>query len=280
MGGRENGSTSGAVNVDSAAFCRRGCHDLDSSGVAMIAPLRLLAAIAGCALTGTAIAADTIPAQPLGKKTTLLVGDTFEGNTLGSAWRVLTPTFVVADGVLKGTHTFFGSPATATKPARPSHGAVLLVPVNRQDTIIEFRFRMDTATAVNAVCDDTNYKDSHAGHITRVAMTPTRIRLGDDKESLSHEIEELKKDPKRKAEVAKRIEGKVRDIPFKFDPQHWYRVSIENVGDEMRLVLDDQPIGYLKSSGLAHPTKTRFHFTVNGGEAEFDDFKIWNVERN
>lgn len=230
--------------------------------------------------TTAAFAADRVPTQPLGKKTTLLVGDAFDGTELDAVWRVLTPTFVVADGVLKGRHTFFGSPATATKPARPSHGAVILIPLNRQDSIIEFKFRFGTAKAVNAVTDDTNYKDSHGGHITRVAMTLTRIRLGDDKESLSHEIEEMKKDPRRKAEAAKRIEGKVRDIPFKFDPQRWYRVSIENVGDEMRLVLDDQPIGYLKSSGLAHPTKTRFHFTVNDGEAEFDDFKIWNVERN
>ena len=46
-------------------------------------------------------------------------------------------------------------------------------------------------------------------------------------------------------------------------------------GDEMRVTLDDKPAGYLKSPGIAHPTKSRFHFTINGQHALFDDVRIW-----
>lgn len=182
---------------------------------------------------------------------------------------------MIVDGVLKGSHTFKGSPATNGRPARPSHGAVALVQLGRQDVIIGFKFRFDGATSINAVCDDVAYKESHGGHICRVALSPTRIRLGDDKESLRHEIVEMQRDPQRRAEAAKLIVGRVQDIPIQLEQGRWYRLEIEIVGEEMRAVLDGRPIGYLKSSGIAHPTKSRFHFTVTGGDAEFDDFGLW-----
>jgi len=225
-------------------------------------------------------AANDVPAKPLAAKGALIVSDGFDGTKLGPAWRVLTETFTVGDGSLKGVQTFWGSPAKDGKPARPAHGAVLLLEVGRKDMVIEFKFRFDGATSINAVCDDMAYKESHGSHICRVALSPTRIRLGDDKESLKHEIVEMNRDPARKAEAAKLVEGRIRDFPCKLEPQRWYRLSIEIVGDEMRAVLDDKPIGYLKSSGIGHPNKSRFHFTVSGGAAEFDDFKLWSVAQH
>lgn len=225
-----------------------------------------------------AAAADSVPAQPLGKRGPLIISDTFTDPQLGPAWKILTETFTVGDGVLKGVQTFFGSPAKDGRPARPPHGAVLLVEVGRKDMIIEFKFRFDGATSVNAVCDDMAYKESHGSHIVRVALTPNKIRLGDDKESLRHDIVEMNRDPARKAEAAKLVEGRIRDIPFKLEQQRWYKLTMEIVGDELRASIDNQPIGYLKSSGIGHPNKSRFHFTVSGGAAEFDDFKLWSVE--
>ena len=46
----------------------------------------------------------------------------------------------------------------------------------------------------------------------------------------------------------------------------------------MRLSIDGEPVGYPKSPGLAHETKSSFHFTVNGDHALFDDVKIWEAE--
>ena len=55
-------------------------------------------------------------------------------------------------------------------------------------------------------------------------------------------------------------------------------MTIEVVGDEMRVSLDGEAIGYLKSPGLAHPTKESIHFTVNGIGTQFDDVKIWQAQ--
>jgi hypothetical protein len=53
---------------------------------------------------------------------------------------------------------------------------------------------------------------------------------------------------------------------------------MEIVGDELRASLDGKAVGYLKSSGIAHPIKSDFHFTVTGNATQFalfDDVHVW-----
>jgi hypothetical protein len=54
-------------------------------------------------------------------------------------------------------------------------------------------------------------------------------------------------------------------------------VVIELKGDQMRVLLDGKPVGYLQSPGIAHETKSSFHFTVNGKGVLFDDVRIWQA---
>jgi hypothetical protein len=210
--------------------------------------------------------ADT-PSRPFAKKGSLLFSDDFQRSDLG-AWRVGAPTFTVADGVLKGSQM------------RDDHGAVGSVHVAFQDAIVAFKFRFEGADNINAVCDDKAYKGSHAGHICRVAISPRQIRLGDDKEGvMRNDIFEMRRDPKRKAEGEKLLAGRGQTFPVKLEPHKWYHMEIEIVGDTMRASLDDHAIGSLKSPGLAHPTKSDFHFTVGGKDALFSEVKIWAAER-
>jgi hypothetical protein len=143
--------------------------------------------------------------------------------------------------------------------------------------VIEFKFRLGGASSINAVCNDRDYKEGHAGHICRVSLSARQIFLGDDKERLRHEIEEMRKDPAKKEEVAKLTAGRSVGFPTKLDPDPWYSLRIEIVGDEMRVNLDDKPVGALKSSGIAHPMKSDFYFAVAGKGALFDDLRIWSA---
>jgi hypothetical protein len=75
---------------------------------------RLLAI--ACLVTATTFAADapklsSIPEQPIAKKKELLFADDFEKAELGSAWKIVVPTFSIEKGALKGTQMRFDAPA-------------------------------------------------------------------------------------------------------------------------------------------------------------------------
>jgi hypothetical protein len=211
-----------------------------------------------------AVAAD-IPSQALGQKGEPILSDAFERGDLGD-WKSLIPTFTVKDGVLKGEQT------------RDDHGAVGRVYRSMKDVVVEFKFKLDGSTGFNAVFDDQKFKGSHAGHICRVAFSPKQIRLGDDKEGvMRNDIFEMRKDAARKAEADKLLAGRASASPVAIGQGQWYRVTIEITGDQMRVTLDDQAMGYLKSPGIAHETKSSFHFTVNGAGVLFDDVRIWKI---
>ncbi len=195
-----------------------------------------------------------------------LVSDDFERTAL-APWNQVIPTFTVENGVLKGSQT------------RDDHGSVGAVEAHFKDAFIEFKFKLEGSTGFNVVCDDKNYKGSHAGHICRVAIVPKAIRLGDDKEGvMRNDIFEMRRDPARKAEGDKLAAGRMVSFPATIESHRWYHVVMKITGDEMQVSLDGKPVGSLKSPGLAHPTKTHFHFTVNGRDALFDDVRIWSLD--
>jgi hypothetical protein len=228
-------------------------------------PLTLLTAVLLLTSLTALHAADAPPTQPLAEKGALIFSDDFSASEVGKAWRVLWPALSIADGALN------------ISQAKPEHSAVGMVKVGQRDLIVAFKFKLGAASSINAVCNDSAYKEGHGGHICRVSLSPTRIFLADDKERLRQEIEEMRKDPARKAEVDKAVAGRSQSIPMPLDPARWYELVVEIVGDEMRVSLDGQAVGYLKSSGLAHPVKSDFYFAVSGQDALFDDVRIWAV---
>ena len=221
--------------------------------------------IAYLCLATFSIAAD-IPTEPIVQKGERILADDFERADLGD-WKSLIPTYTVEGGALKGVQT------------RDDHGAVGRVYRAMKDVVVEFRFQLVGSTGFNAVFDDQKFKGSHAGHICRVAFAPTQIRLGDDKEGvMRNDIYEMRKDPAHKKEADKLLEGRgsVTSIA-KLEQQKWYQVVIEISGNQMRVSLDGKPVGFLKSPGIAHETKSSFHFTVNGKGVLFDDVRIWQA---
>jgi len=212
-----------------------------------------------------ALAAD-IPTEPIAQKGELILSDDFERTDLG-AWKPLIPTFTVKDGVLRGEQT------------RSDHGPVGRFYHPLKDVIVEFRFKLDGSTGFNTVFDDQKFKGSHAGHICRVSFSTRQVRVGDDKEGvMRNDIYELRKDPARKAEADKLLEGRNAITKVNIDPKTWHHATVEVVGDRIRATLDGQPVGYLKSPGIAHETKSSFHFSLNGRGVLFDDVKIWKAK--
>ena len=98
---------------------------------------------------------------------------------------------------------------------------------------------------------------------------------------MKNEIRALLHDPARKAEGQKLIVGRSATFPADVKPGEWQNLVVEIVDDQIRVVLDGKPVGYLKSSGIAHATKSRFEFGVagqaDGHSGQFDDLKIYSA---
>ncbi len=228
-----------------------------------------------------AVAADlpTIPAKSIAEKKEVLFTDDFEGAEPAKVWHQVVPTFVVEKGALKGTQTRDKDvPAADGKPAVKAHAAVHGLEIPTKDSVVEVRIRFEGASMIDVEFDDRKFEGSHYGHICRAQVRLNGVTIIDEKDgNMRNDIYEMKNDPAKKAEVAKLLVGRTVTYPAKLETGKWYTLVVETVGDEMRMTLDGKPTAFLKSSGIAHATKSKIELGVAGKDGFFDDIKVWNA---
>jgi hypothetical protein len=247
----------------------------------MISPARRLFAVS-LALTSAAFAADlpTIPTASIAKKKDLLFSDDFQGATPAKVWHKVVPTFAVENGALKGTQTRDVTiPAADGKPEVKAHAAVHGLEIPTKDSVVEAKIRFDGATMIDVEFDDRKYTGAHYGHLCRAQVRLNGVTIIDERDgNMRNDIRAMGQDPTKKAERAALLKGRQVTCPAKLETGKWYTLVVETVGDEMRVALDGQPAAYLKSSGIAHATKSKIEFGVAGKDGSFDDLKVWNAE--
>jgi hypothetical protein len=228
-----------------------------------------------------ALAADlpTIPAESIAKKKELLFSDDFQSSEPAKVWHVVVPTFAVENGALKGTQTRDQNlPAADGKPAVQAHAAVHGLQIPTKDSVVEVKIRFEGATMMDVEFDDRSYTGSHYGHLCRAQVRLNGVSIIDERDgNMRNDIYEMR-DPSKKAERAKLLAGRQVTFPAKFEAGKWYTLVVETVGDAMRVTVDGQPMAYLKSSGIGHPTKSKIELGVAGKSGYFDDIKVWNAE--
>ena len=242
--------------------------------------IRLL--LASSLIAGAAYAADLppVPTKPLAQKKELLFSDDFQGATPAKVWHKVVPTFVVENGALKGTQTRDKTiPAADGKPEIKAHAAVHGLAIPTKDSVVECRIKFEGATMIDVEFDDRHYTNSHYGHLCRAIVRLNGVTIMDERDGgMRNDIRQLREDPTKKAEVAKLLKGRQVTYPAKLEAGQWYALVVETVGDEMRVILDGKPAAYLKSSGIAHATKSKIELGVAGKDGWFDDLKVWNAE--
>ncbi|MCX6898311.1 MAG: hypothetical protein NT105_06380 [Verrucomicrobia bacterium] len=216
-------------------------------------------------------AADKLPI--LGKPGKLLFEDDFSRSAMPPKWRLGKGFWEIHDGVV----------AAAENPD-DHHGAYAYAEPRfpYKDIVAEFSFKFDGSTGCHLMMEDSNYKGAHAGHIIRATVTPTSAQLADSKfGTMKNEIYEKNKDPNTSPEEKKQIQESIKDKAASFkialDPGKWHQARVEVVGDEMLISIDNQPVGYLKSEGVTHPTKNMVGFTVAGKSTQLDNVKVWDA---
>jgi hypothetical protein len=221
----------------------------------------------------------TIPEAPIAQKGELLFSDDFQGAQPAAVWHKVVPTFVVENGVLKGTQTRdVDLPATDGKPAVKAHAAVHGLEIPTKDSVVEVKIRFEGASMLDVEFDDRKYTGSHYGHICRAQVRLDKVTIIDERDGgMRNDIREMRNDPARKAEADKLIAGRSSTFPVKLEKSKWYTLQVETVGEEMRVSIDGKAAGYLKSSGIGHATKSKIELGCAGKDGLFDDIKVWNA---
>ncbi len=243
---------------------------------------RLLVAAAFCLFTSAAFAAElpAVPAGPIAKKKELLFSDDFAGAEPAKVWHKVVPTFVVEKGALKGTQTRdVDVPAADGKREIKKHAAVHGLEIPTKDSVVEARIRFEGATMIDVEFDDRKYTGAHYGHLCRAQVRLDGVTIIDERDGgMRNDIREMRADPAKKADVAKLLVGRSATYPAKLEAGKWYVLVVETVGDAMRVTIDGKPAAFLRSSGIAHATKSKIELGVAGKDGFFDDVKVWNAE--
>jgi hypothetical protein len=234
-----------------------------------------------CLMATRALAADVsaVPEKPLAEKKELLFSDDFEGAEPSKLWHKVVPTFAFEKGTLKGTQTRDKDiPATGGKPESKAHAAVFGLELPTRDSVVEVKIRFEGASMIDVEFDDRKYTGAHYGHLCRAQVRLDKVTIIDERDGgMRSDIYEMKKDPTKKAEVAKLLAGRSVSYPAALEKGKWYTLVVETVGEEMRVTIDGHPAAYLKSSGIAHATKSKIELGVAGKDGYFDDIKVWNA---
>ncbi len=197
-----------------------------------------------------------------------LFSDDFSGEGFGKRWGHYKSGSVVKDGVLIGI-----------TPENSDHSAVdnvVIEPVRDIEVSVKFRYVSDKAKSFNVWLDDKGYKESHAGHICSVNVSPTGVSIGDAKTgNFRNDIYEKKKSPEGlTAEQKEMLKSKNKYLPVKLTLQDWHTLIVRTKGDEVEVNIDGKLVGGFKSEGIAHETKTLVSLTTNQVDIHYDDFSI------
>ncbi len=229
----------------------------------------------------SAIAADLprIPSKPIAEKKELLISEDFEKPELAKPWHKVVPTFTVENGALKGTQTRDKNlPAADGKPAVTPHAAVHGLEIPTKDSVIEAKIKFEGASMIDVEFDDRAYKGSHYGHLSRAQVRLDGVTIVDERDgSQNEELKLMRADPAKKEEAGKILAAHQVKFPVKLETGKWYELTVETVGNAMRVSIDGKGVAYFESPGIGHETKSKIELGVAGKDGFFDDVKVWNA---
>ncbi|MCB1124068.1 MAG: hypothetical protein KJT03_21135 [Verrucomicrobiae bacterium] len=199
-----------------------------------------------------------------------ILSDDFSRPEVGDTWAIIDKysLFSIDGGVLMG----------AQKPDSP-HGAVIRIQHAFKDAVIDFDFRFDGSPSWNFVVDDMNCKDVHAGHICRLQVSPSSIKVQDDKTGvMNNRYFDLRADPKHQERLKPLFAEKMNTAALNLQTGKWYHMTVVIAGDRMDAYIDGKFVVGWKSEGFDHPTKTQFGFTVIKEGMAFDNLMAHMLE--
>jgi hypothetical protein len=159
------------------------------------------------------------------------------------------------------------------------HAVSVAHPMLFQDGTVALRFMLeDDRDSLGLDFADLGCKEVHAGHLLAARVTPKQVQLQDLKTGNMrldiHTTRQAKQ--KLSAEQQQALAGKNRSLPWRVAVGKWHELVVTIDGDELAVTIDGQPVGNLRSPGIAHPTKRLLRLAVPRN-AVVDDVRIWRL---
>jgi hypothetical protein len=203
----------------------------------------------------------------------VIFADDFSGTDFDKRWGHYKSGSVVRDGVLVGI-----------TPENSDHAAVDNIRFDGEKDLevsVRFRFVSEKAKGFNVWLDDKNYKNSHAGHICSVTVTPATLTMSDAKTgNFQNDIYEKKKTPEGLTPEQKAmLATKTRRVQVTVSQGDWHTLLVRTKDDEVSVQLDGGPFETFKSEGIAHVSKTLVSLTTNLLDVHYDDFCVRGVAK-
>ncbi len=126
--------------------------------------------------------------------------------------------------------------------------------------------------------DDRKFTGSHYGHLCRAQVRLDKVTIIDERDGSQNErSRKCRRIRRRRPRSPSCWPAEAPASLSSSRPANGIPSVVETVGDEMRVTIDGKPAGYLKSSGIAHATKSKIELGVAGKDGYFDDIKVWNA---
>ncbi len=195
-----------------------------------------------------------------------LASDDFSESELGKQWRLYKGSSVVKDGVLQGVELEGGGHAAVHQLKTEPYSDVELT--------VDLKFEGSPYT--NLTFNQHKFKGSHAGHLCRVVVSPTKVTLRDGRTGVfNNEIFKKRQNKEKLTEAEQEILERSQAVfPVKLKKGQWYTVTVRIKGDQMQAFIDGKLNGSLRSPGIAHPTKDMIGLVTPKQSIHYDNVKV------
>lgn len=194
--------------------------------------------------------------------------DDFSGEGFGERWGHYKSESVVKDGIMIGK--------TIDIKVHAGCDSVRFEGQQDMEVAVKFNFAGSEADRFNVWFDDKDYKDSHAGHICSVTITPKYGTISDAKTgNFDNAIYEKRKSPEGLNEEEKKdLATKMTRFDLDLDREEWHELLIRTKGNSIVVKIGGKVVGEFESEGVGHLTKSLVSLTTNVNDVHYDDFSV------
>jgi hypothetical protein len=159
-----------------------------------------------------------------------------------------------------------------------NHGVSIRHDAPFKNGIVEVKFKITDKKGIAFNFNDPAIKKTvWAGHVCQIKVTPSLIKIVDQKEGVFKlTIHSKRKAGVDKKELQKLLKGKSKNFQRNTAINKWHQIKIKFEDDLITVWIDNEEIGKHKSIGYAN-LKQNIAFAVSG-EAAVDDLKIVATE--